>query len=54
MVDDDAARDKLTRIFKGKYRWEYRIFLFIERIVARREKTRVLIRISPASAGDRQ
>ncbi len=54
VVDDDAARDKLTRIFKGKYRWEYRMFLLIERIVARREKMRVLIRISPASAGDPQ
>ena len=44
--DDDRSRALLTAVFAAKYRLEYRIFLFIERLGKSGAKTRVLLRIS--------
>ena len=50
IADDDQSRALLTRVFGGKYRLEYRIFLFIERLGKSGAKTRVLLRISAAAS----
>lgn len=44
--DDDRSRAVLTAVFAAKYRLEYRIFLFIERLGKSGAQTRVLLRIS--------
>jgi len=49
IADDDQSRALLTRVFGGKYRLEYRIFLFIERLGKAGAKQRVLLRITAAS-----
>ena len=49
IADDDQSRALLTRVFGGKYRLEYRIFLFIERLGKAGAKQRVLLRINAAS-----
>ncbi|WP_291048328.1 PPOX class F420-dependent oxidoreductase [Herbiconiux sp.] len=43
--DDPAEVAAAGEVFARKYRAEYRIFLFIERLVARGQKTRVILRI---------
>ncbi|WP_345062015.1 PPOX class F420-dependent oxidoreductase [Leifsonia kafniensis] len=48
VVDDDASRALLTAVFGAKYRLEYRIFMFIERLATSGNKDRVLLRITPA------
>jgi PPOX class probable F420-dependent enzyme len=48
LPDSDTAR--LGEVFRKKYGLEYRIFMLIERLVARRQKKRVIVRILPASA----
>ena len=50
VVDDDASRDLLTRVFLAKYRLEYRVFLFIERLGRSGAKPRVLLRITEPTA----
>lgn len=50
IMDDDRSRALLTRVFLGKYRAEYRIFMFIERLGRSGAKQRVLLRISSVSA----
>lgn len=37
-------------VFRRKYGLEYRVFMLVERIAARGNKPRVLLRISPAAA----
>ena len=44
--DDDRSRALLTRVFGGKYRTEYRVFIFIERLGKAGAKQRVLLRIN--------
>lgn len=46
IFDDDASRAHLTTAFLAKYRAEYRIFMFIERLGKSGRKDRVLLRIS--------
>jgi len=46
IVDAATAGDTLTRPFAGKYGFEYRLVLLIERIAARRQRERVLLRIA--------
>ena len=46
--DDDRSRALLTRVFGGKYRTEYRVFMFIERLGKSGAKQRVLLRINTA------
>ena len=46
VVDDDHSRALLTRVFGGKYRMEYRVFMFIERLGKAGAKQRVMLRIS--------
>lgn len=48
IVDDDASRTLLTRVFGAKYGLEYRIFMFIERLGKSGNTDRVLLRITPA------
>lgn len=60
-VDDDAAvlrgeaellpdseTARITRLFRRKYGVEFTIFMFVERLIARRQKKRVIVRILPA------
>lgn len=58
-VADDAPRVEgvaaiepetppLTAIFAGKYKLEYRIFMWVERRAAKKQKPRVILRISAA------
>lgn len=46
IVDSDAARASQERIFLAKYRFEYRIFMFIERLGKKGKKKRVSLRIT--------
>lgn len=48
IFDDDASRAHLNAVFAAKYRAEYRIFMFIERLGKSANKDRVLLRISAA------
>jgi PPOX class probable F420-dependent enzyme len=46
IVDTDDARTSQQRIFLAKYRLEYRIFMFIERLGKKGQKKRVSLRIT--------
>lgn len=46
IVDTDEARASQERIFLAKYRFEYRIFMFIERLGKKGQKKRVNLRIT--------
>ena len=46
IVSDTGTVDRLGRVFLGKYRLEYRVFMVIERIVSRGDRTRVMLRIA--------
>jgi PPOX class probable F420-dependent enzyme len=46
IVDTDEARDEQARIFLAKYRLEYRVFIFIERLGKKGQKKRVCLRIT--------
>jgi PPOX class probable F420-dependent enzyme len=46
IVSDEDTVERLGRVFLGKYRLEYRIFMVIERLVSRGDRTRVMLRIS--------
>ena len=48
IADDDRSRALLTRVFGGKYRLEYRVFMLIERLGKAGAKQRVLLRITSA------
>jgi PPOX class probable F420-dependent enzyme len=45
----DTDTPRLTQVFRKKYGLEFKIFMLIERIVARRSKKRVIVRILPAT-----
>ena len=46
---DAVSRNRLTTVFRSKYKLEYRIFLLIERIVSG-QQDRTMLRITPATA----
>ena len=46
ILDGPADVTRISRIFSSKYGFEYRIFMIIERIAARRQKPRVMLRIT--------
>jgi hypothetical protein len=46
ILADEASVARLTRLIRAKYRLEYYLITFIERVVARRTKPRVILRIS--------
>lgn len=46
IVDTDEARTSQERIFLAKYRLEYRIFMFIERLGKKGQKKRVSLRVT--------
>jgi PPOX class probable F420-dependent enzyme len=46
IVDTDQARATQARIFLSKYRFEYRLFMFIERLGKKGQKKRVCLRIT--------
>jgi hypothetical protein len=46
IVSDHDTVERLGRIFLRKYRLEYRVFMVIERLVSRGDRTRVMLRIS--------
>jgi len=43
----DADTERFSAVFQRKYGLEYRVFLVIERVLARRQKKRVILRITP-------
>jgi len=45
-----AGMAPLEQIIRKKYRMEYYVFMLIERIAARRQKPRVILRITPTRA----
>jgi uncharacterized protein len=52
IVTDAATAARLTRIIQKKYGWEYHIIMFIERIIARWQKSRTILRITPTAPLD--
>ena len=46
IVTDPATTARLTRLFQQKYGLEYRLVMLIERIAARKQKARVMLRIT--------
>ena len=46
LVADPAEAARLTALFPRKYRAEYHITMVVERVLARRQKPRVLVRIT--------
>lgn len=46
ILADDPSRERITAIIRRKYGLEYRITMLIERIVAKRQKPRVILRIT--------
>jgi PPOX class probable F420-dependent enzyme len=48
IVGDGPAHPELIALFRAKYGFEWTITMLIERIAARRQKPRVLVRITPA------
>ncbi|MBV6760866.1 PPOX class F420-dependent oxidoreductase [Rhodococcus opacus] len=49
IVTDESASRRMADTIRDEYGLEYRIVMFIERVLARRQKPRVLLRITPAS-----
>jgi PPOX class probable F420-dependent enzyme len=47
ITGDSRSVDRLSAVFRKKYPLEYRVFMVIETIVAKRRKPRVILRISP-------
>ena len=47
IIGDARSVDRLSDIFRKKYPLEYRVFMVIEAIVAKRRKPRVILRITP-------
>ena len=48
ILTDEHSRERLTAVIRRKYRLEYRVTMAVERLVARRQKRRVLLRITLA------
>ena len=46
LVTDPEEAARLTALFPRKYRAEYRITMVVERVLARRQKPRLLVRIA--------
>jgi PPOX class probable F420-dependent enzyme len=44
----DAETARITKVFRAKYGVEFSIFMGVERVLARRQKKRVIVRILPA------
>lgn len=49
IVTDESASRRMADTIRDEYGLEYRIVMFIERVLARRQKPRVLLRITPAN-----
>ncbi len=47
-TDDPAEVERVTRLLAAKYGLQFRIFMLVERVAARRERQREVIRIVPA------
>lgn len=51
VTGDAPSVERLSAIFRKKYPFEYRLFMVIEAIAAKRRKPRVILRIVPAQPG---
>ncbi|MFE7418837.1 PPOX class F420-dependent oxidoreductase [Rhodococcus sp. NPDC057529] len=49
IVTDESASRRMADTIRDVYGLEYRIVMFVERVLARRQKPRVLLRITPAT-----
>jgi PPOX class probable F420-dependent enzyme len=47
IIGDAPSIDRLSAIFRKKYPFEYRVFMVVEAIAAKRRKPRVILRIVP-------
>ena len=54
IVDDPAETQRLWEIVRRKYGFEYKVIMAIERIVARGQKPRVILRITVPVAAPSQ
>ena len=50
ILEDQADVERLGRIFRKKYGFEYRMFLLVERLIAFRNRRRFILRITPTDA----
>ncbi|HET7396999.1 MAG TPA: PPOX class F420-dependent oxidoreductase [Intrasporangium sp.] len=48
LVRDVTVVDRVRALLRGKYGLEYRLFMFLERVVRRGTPARVVLRITPA------
>ncbi|MBF4461376.1 MULTISPECIES: PPOX class F420-dependent oxidoreductase [unclassified Rathayibacter] len=46
IVSDAETVERLGEVFRRKYRLEYRVFLLIERLATRADRTRVMLRLA--------
>jgi PPOX class probable F420-dependent enzyme len=53
IVTDESTSRRMADTIRDEYGLEYRIVMFVERILARRQKPRVLLRITSATEGAR-
>lgn len=51
IIDDPDFVAAKTELVKAKYGLEFRIFMIIERIVARGPSARIMLRLTPEPAG---
>jgi uncharacterized protein len=49
VVSDPAETGRQRDLIRRKYGWQYRVTLLVERLLARREKPRVILRITDPS-----
>ncbi|MFC9837999.1 PPOX class F420-dependent oxidoreductase [Rhodococcus sp. NPDC127530] len=49
IVTDESTSRRMADTIRDEYGLEYRIVMFVERMLARRQKPRVLLRITPAT-----
>lgn len=47
LVAEPSAVERLSALFADRYGVEYRAFMLVERIAARRQKPRLIVRITP-------
>ena len=50
IISEQVEVERLKAVFREKYGFEFRVTMLIERIFARRQKPRVILRVTPADS----
>ncbi|WP_298462361.1 PPOX class F420-dependent oxidoreductase [uncultured Cellulomonas sp.] len=50
VLTDPAAMERPTALLRDKYGWEYRVMMLVERVAARRQRQRAIVRITVPDA----